>query len=135
MADIKKVIENLSNLLSLKGASEDEIIESERRLKLVFSEEYKTYLSQFGAVMADRVELTGIAKSEYRNVVSVTLQERELNINIPNDMYVIENTGIDGIVIWQNASGKIYQTSPNTQPREIAKTLSDYLLERMNTTS
>lgn len=123
-------IQALPNLLPLKAASETEITGAELELRICFSDEYKKYLSTFGAIMADGIELTGIAKSDHRNVVPVTKQEWELNNAVPHTLYVIENTGIDGVIIWQDASGAIYQTSPNTQPKQIAKSLNDYIVDR-----
>jgi hypothetical protein len=55
--------------------------------------------------MADGIKRTGLAKAEYRNVVSVTEQEWELNNNVPHTMYVIENKYIDGTIIWQDKRG------------------------------
>ena len=76
--------------------------------------------------MADGIELTGIAKSAHRNVVNQTKQERELNPKIPNNMYVVENTGVDGIIIWQNSDGVLYATAPNTNAKMVADSLSEY---------
>jgi hypothetical protein len=77
--------------------------------------------------MADGIELTGIAKAKHRDVVTVTKQEWALNPNVPHTMYVIENTGIEGVIIWQDANGSIYKTTPNAQPRKIANSLADYI--------
>lgn len=131
MSTIIDTIKKLPNLLPLKAASNIEIIDAELQLRVEFSSEYKDYLANFGAIIADGMELTGITKSEYRNVVYVTKQERELNINIPRTMYVIEKTGIDGVIIWQNTEGDIYQTQANTKPEKIANSLSEYILERL----
>ena len=84
-------------------------------------------MKTLGAIIADGIELTGIAKSEYRNVVSVTKKERILNPKVPDTMYVIENTCIDGIIIWQDTEGYIYQTKPNLEPKKIADSLADYV--------
>ncbi len=80
--------------------------------------------------MADGIELTGIAKSEHRNVVSLTQKERELNPKVPNTMYVVENTCVDGIMIWQDTEGVVYQTTPNTQPVKVASSLYEYISKR-----
>ena len=40
---------------------------------------------------------------------------------------VLENAGIDGIIIWQDKTGKIYQTMPNGQKEYIADSLAEYL--------
>lgn len=130
MATIINTIQALPNLLPLKAASNTEITDAELQLRVRFSDEYKKYLSTFGAIIADGIELTGIAKSGHRNVVPVTKQEWELNSNVPHTMYVVESAGVDGIIIWQDVNGVIYQTSPNTQPKQIAKSLNDYIVGR-----
>lgn len=96
-----------------------------------FLAEYKEYLASFGAIMADGIELSGIAKSEHRNVVSLTKKEWELNSKVPHTMYVIENTCVDGIIIWQDTNGLIYQSSPASEPRQIAPSLADYISSRV----
>lgn len=131
MNNIVETIKSLPNLLPLKAASNIEVQDAEIQLRVSFADEYKEYLSAFGAIMADGIELTGIAKSEHRNVVFVTKQEWNLNRNVPHSMYVIESTGVDGIVIWQKSSGEIYQTSPNISPKKIAESLDEYIIQRM----
>ena len=127
MSTIIETIKALPDLLPLKAATSKEIIDAELQIRTSFSDEYKEYLSAFGAIIADGIELSGIAKAEHRNVVLLTKQERELNSNVPHSMYVIENTGVDGIIIWQDTNGAIYKTTPNSQPKQIAESLSDYL--------
>lgn len=131
MTTIVDTIQALPNLLTLKAAPSTEITDAELQLRVKFSDEYKEYLSNFGAIIADSIELTGISKSEHRNVVPVTKQEWELNNNVPHSMYVIESTGIDGMIIWQDAHGVIYQTLPNTQPKRIANSLNEYIIGRI----
>jgi hypothetical protein len=127
MSNIIQTIQKLPQLLPLKGASEAEIAVAEKKLALHFAQEYKSYLQTFGAILADGIELTGIAKSKSRDVVSVTLQERELNPEVSQAYYVVENVGIDGIVIWQNENGEIFQTLPQTPPQKIANSLVEYV--------
>jgi hypothetical protein len=130
MTTIVDTIQAIPNLLPLKAASTTEITDAELQLRISFSNEYKEYLSTFGAIMAEGIELTGIAKSEHRYVVSVTKQEWELNTNVPHTMYVVESAGIDGVIIWQDTNGVIYQTSPSTTPKQIAQSLNDYLVAK-----
>lgn len=127
MSKIVDVINKLPELLPLKPATEIDVKDAEIQLRVSFNEEYKDYLMAFGSIMADGIELTGIAKSAHRNVVAQTKQERELNPKVPNTMYVIENTGVDGIIIWQDTAGTIYQSYPETKPKKIADSLSSYL--------
>jgi len=127
---IVDVINSLSDLLPLKAATPMQITDAELQLRVSFSDEYKEYLSAFGAIMADGVELSGIAKSEHRSVVSLTKKEWELNPKVPHTMYVVENTCIDGIIIWQDTTGRVFQTQPGVEPMQIADSLAEYILTR-----
>lgn len=130
MTDIVSLINSLPDLLPLKPATAIQINDAELQLRVSFAEEYKEYLSHFGAIMADGIELAGIAKSEHRNVVALTKKEWELNPKVPHTMYVVENTCIDGIMIWQDHTGSIYQTSPHSEPQKIADSLAEYITGR-----
>jgi hypothetical protein len=114
-------------MLSLTPATDTQIADAEHQLGMCFSYEYKMYLKHFGAIIADGIELSGIAKSKHRNVVTVTIQERKFNSKVPDNLYVIENTDIDGIVIWQDPNGTIYKTEPNKGPKKIADSLTVYI--------
>lgn len=131
MKKIVQIVNSLSDLLPLKPATAIQIKDAELQLRVSFADEYKEYLSAFGAIMADGIELTGIAKSEHRDVVTVTRKEWELNPKIPHTMYVVENTYIDGIIIWQDTNGLIYQSFPSSEAKQIATSLTDYISIRM----
>ena len=130
MADILEVIDRLPELITLKAASVEDVENIEIELALPLSEEYKEYLLKYGAVMADDTELTGFAKSPNRDVVQVTKREWSANHKIPHNLYVIENLGIEGLIIWQDVSGKIYESSPGKKPKLIDTSLSEYLLKK-----
>ena len=130
MKNIVEIINSLSNLLPLKPATSIQIADAELQLRISFANEYKEYLAVFGAIMADGIELTGITKSEHRNVVAQTQSEWKLNAKIPHNMYVIENTHVDGIIIWQDTNGLIYQSSPSSDAKQIARSLAEYISDR-----
>lgn len=130
MNTICEVISSLKGLVSLGKVSEEEIQKTADRIGVVFSEEYTSYLAAFGAIAANGIELTGIAKSPYLNVADVTIREREMNAGLPKDMYVVENVGIEGILILQNTKGEIFQLSPHTVPVKIYDSLVEYLSSR-----
>ena len=127
MNTISDVIKNKPNLYFGKGVTEGEIDSAERDLNLSFSKDYKMYLLQYGLISYDNHELTGLCNSHRLNVVCVTKEERKIHPQIPSDMYVIEQTNIDGIVIWQSSNGEVFQTSPNTAPMKIADSLVEYI--------
>jgi len=127
MNKFSDVIKNKPNLYLGKGVKEVEIESAERDLKLCFNKEYKMYLLHYGLISYDNHELTGLCNSQRLNVVYVTKEEKEYNPQVSSDMYVIEQTNIDGIVIWQNSKGVIFQTCPNLPPVKIANSLSEYI--------
>lgn len=127
MSKIIDVINGLENLLPLKPALIEDVENIEIELALPLAEEYKEYLLKYGAIMADDVELTGVAKSKNRDVVQVTQREWMSNSKIKHNLYVVENIGIEGIIIWQDGSGKIYESSPNNGAKQIADSLAEYL--------
>lgn len=131
MKNIVETIKSLPGLLTLKPATSIQIDDAEVQLKVNFASEYKEYLATFGAIMADGVELTGIAKSEHRNVVAQTKNEWLLNAKIPHNMYVVENTHMDGIIIWQDTEGLIYQSSPSSGAEQIANSLTEYISKQI----
>lgn len=130
MSKIIEVVKGLRNLEKVGKTSAADITDAEIQLRLNFAEEYKEYLAEFGAISANGMELTGIISVEYCNVVSATMQERKLNPKTPHTMYVVENTYVDGIVVWQDSNGLIYQTSPGSAPIQIAVSLADYISNR-----
>lgn len=127
MENIVALIRSLPNLLPLQKVTENQIKSSELKLGVEFSQEYKEYLANFGAIIADGIELSGISYSEHRDVVALTKNAWELNPKVPHSMYVIEDSRIDGIIVWQDSNGVIYKSSPNQEPVQIADSLSQYL--------
>lgn len=126
MSKIVDVIKNAPDFIGGAGVSEDEIRVAELALNIKFSNEYKIYLKEIGLASYDMHELTGICKQDRLDVIKVTKNARK---NFPDlsDKYVVEETGIDGIVIWQDSSGAIYQAIPNLPIEKIANSLADYI--------
>ncbi len=125
--DIVKLMQNQPKLYVMEGASEEEIIQAETALGLRFAADYRKYTAAFGAASLAAHELTGVCKSNRLNVVDVTIKERS-NTNVSDQWYVLEQTNIDGIVVWQSSTGEIYQVYPNGVIRKIAAALAEYLL-------
>lgn len=128
MTDIISILKSIGDdLMTLGGVTEADIMEAEEQLTTSFSEEYKKYLQTFGIASWDGVELTGICKSKHQNVVDVTLRNRADDVSSRNDLYVIEELGIDGIVIWQNQKGEVYQTVNKEKPVKVADSMAEYI--------
>lgn len=127
MSDIVKQIQTLPDFFSLAGATEESISEAEKVLRLKFSDEYKEIVRSFGSVSVNGHELTGICQSARLNVICVTLEERELNPSVPLNLYVIEQANIDGIVIWQSATGDVYQSVPGAPMIKLCDSIIEYI--------
>lgn len=128
--NILEIVKNLKDLRSLGGANETQILEAESLVGIKFANEFKEYAKEYGAISAYGLELCGVCNSKRLDAARVTLEERELNKNLPNDMYVVENLGIDGILILQNERGEVFEISPNAKPKKISDSLAEYILNR-----
>lgn len=113
------------DLMHGDGISVEDVNNLECTLGLKFNKEYQDYLTNFSVMAFDGHEFTGASKSKRIDVVAVTNYERSLNELIPSSLYVIER--IDGIIIWQDSSGKIYRSVNTSEPSLIFKSLSEYI--------
>jgi len=86
-------------------------------------------LQVFGLAFVNGHELTGIGMIPRCDVAAVTLEKRKLpHVKaIPDDWYVLEDTNIDGIVIWQDSKGLVYMESPGVI-RQIYASMAEYIL-------
>ena len=105
----------------------EQIIEAEKELGVSFADDYIKYVEKYGVISARGIELTGVTTHERLSVVSVTKKERNMNSNIPANMYVIENIAIDGIIALQDETGKVYTITPNGNPKLSYNSLSEYV--------
>ena len=127
MGNILDAIEGLEDVRFIKPADPKQIENAKEVLGVTFAEDYKEYLGKYGVISAKGLELTGIAAVDRLNVVKVTQQERKMNKIMPTDMYVIENTAVDGIVALQNAEGKIYTITMDGKLEFFSTSLADYV--------
>ena len=127
MDSIIKVLENKPFFYTMQGANQREIEKAEIELQVNFAAEYRDYVETFGCVSYDGHELTGVCKVKRLNVIDVTIFERSQTTDIPENAYVIEQTNIDGIVIWQTESGEIYQTKPGKKAVLLSSSLREYI--------
>lgn len=127
MEDIVSILKIQKDFLSGKGSSPSAISDIENELGLRFAEDYKQYLLVYGIVAFDGIELTGITPVQRLNVRSVTEKNREL-CSVPENFYVLEEAGIDGIVIWQDSNGSVYKTFPGCEkPIQINNSFAEYI--------
>lgn len=128
MSELIEVMRGIPNFYSEKGASAIQIEQAEKALGLNFSLDFKECLHEFGAVSVGGHELTGFSADKNLDVVEVT-QKNWQKPNVRKNLYVIEEAHIDGIVIWQDADGVVYKTTPNSTPKKIANSLLEYITQ------
>ena len=129
MSDLINRIRSAEDFACLQTATNEQILEAERKLKLKFADDYKEYLLTFGTATFEARELTGICSSERLNVVSVTEKAREYFDHFPENAYVIEEMLIDHIIIIQHADGSIYSYDSSCFEKHLADNLYEYLFQ------
>lgn len=128
MAKFINTLKKMPGFLAGKGATKKDIEELEDKLQLSFASDYKEYLRELGKATFDGVELTGLSKSgSHTDVVTATKDNHGINKEVPPFYYVIHDLGIDGVVVWQDNSGTVYQSTPGKAPKKIHDSLSDYV--------
>ena len=126
MSEIIEILRCQQNFYSEKGVTINQIEEAETTLGLTFALDFKECLCEYGAVSYRSHELTGFSSDRNLDVVLATQRNRKNN-KVNNGLYVIEEAHIDGIVVWQDGDGIIYETSPNSKAKKIASSLAEYI--------
>lgn len=122
-----EILRNKTDFIGSSGRTKEEILQAEKELCVRFADEYHEYLEKIGLASVEGHELTGLTRDSRLNVVAVTKEYRTMYGTDTVSWYVVEDIGIDGLVIWQNAKGIIYQTSFTVAPVKIAESLEEYL--------
>jgi hypothetical protein len=130
MSDVIATISNLKGLMFLGSVPRDNILDAQKKLGLLFADDYKEYLERYGAISANGIELTGLTIHKRLNVVDVTLEERDIG-GLPQGMYVVEDTHNEGILILQNSAGEVYKFYGKNRKIKIFDCLADYLESKM----
>lgn len=128
MKTIIEKINTIENLYHAKGCTYKQIKDAQERLEITFPDDYIDILREYGAISFYGTEWTGLNVDDYLNVVSVTKKEREMNSSFPSDCFVLENQGIDGLIVICNEAGEVF----NLQYSKIEKihdSISSYLDE------
>lgn len=130
MSNIVEILRASDELIAGKGASNEQIEAAAKALGVTFAEDYRLYLQEFGLAYVSGHELTGIGIIPRNDVVSVTLEKRKLpHVKpIPENWYVLEDTNIDGIVIWQASNGCVFMESPG-MIKQICTSITEYILK------
>ena len=111
-----------------KGCTFKQIKDAQLELGIAFPEEYIDIVKEYGAISFYGTEWTGLNVDDYLNVVSVTKKEKAINSAFPADCFVLENQGIDGLVIICNETGEVFSLQ-YSKIEKIHNSISNYLDE------
>lgn len=126
MGKISEIIEKITDKTTYIPASTEKIEQAEKKLGLLFAEEYKEYLTKYGALSTDYVELTDV-EAGITNVCDITENLRKWYKTFPKDLYVVFYVGVDDIVVLQNVKGQIYYITPEHELVPAFESLADFL--------
>lgn len=108
MSNIIAKIKDIPNLYHATGCTTRQLKDAQNELGIEFPEEYIDYVKEYGAISFYGTEWIGLNVDGYLNVVEVTKQERALNYAFPVDCFVVENQGIEGLIVISDEKGCIY---------------------------
>lgn len=126
MNNIITTIESFKRKMFTGSVSSELIVNAENELGISIAPEYKEVLKKYGSLCVKGEEFLGIDCDNY-DVVKATNEARKNDKNFPLDMYVIENTAIDGIFIVQNSTSELFSYQPNGKLQHVASCLDEYL--------
>lgn len=126
MRNIVKKINSIDKLFHANGCSQEQIDTAQKELNLSFPQEFIDYVKAYGAISFYATEWKGLNVDGYLNVVESTKEERRMNATFPDDCFVIENLGIDGIITVVDKNGKVFNLHYENKDL-ICDSLSDYL--------
>lgn len=125
--NITQLVRMKDELVTYSPVARETVNQAEKELQLSFANEYVEYVMVYGIAIFDGHELTGMCDGKRLDVVRNTMEQRRLNSFVPMDWYVVECLDIDGIVVWQDKAGKVYQTAPNGTMNLMSESLVEYL--------
>ena len=128
MSKLLDYISNTPDCITGKSVEKTTIESAEKQLQLKFSKEYCEMIEKYGFLMIDSHEIMGFSKTSRLNVVENTLSIRKRDANFPASLYVVEDLGIDKILILQSSNGEVYEYVPGSTPKSIFPSLVDYIM-------
>lgn len=126
MSDIINKIKGISGLGRARGCSEEQVMEAQNALDLVFPEEFLEYVREYGCIDFGATEWTGLNIKGYLNTVTATEKEKSVNKGFPSGCFVLEDMNIDARKIIVNEEGKVFVLQYD-KVTPLCNTISEYL--------
>ena len=109
MKNVTNELKKVSDLVSTKGASNEQIVEAQNKLSIEFPTDFIEYWKEFRLVTFYGVEWQGLNGPDYLNVVTSTLEARKTYPDFPVNMFILEDLGFDGLLILIDTKGSVYE--------------------------
>lgn len=115
-----------SHAETFDGVSEKEIQQAEEKLGMMFPKTYRDIVKEFGSVEVDSEEIFGLGVEGYLNVVETTLKEREVSQGKLNGYIVLQNIGMEGILIVVDEQDRVFEYQLG-EFRNLLSTTAEYI--------
>ena len=126
MSAILEEIKEIPKLYHTTGCSAEQLTKAEAELGMTFPTEFREYVQKYGAISFYKTEWTGLQVEGYLNVIEATKQERELNPAFPRDCFVLENLGIEGLIVAVDKAGQVWEIQ-GEEKQLLCNSLREYL--------
>ncbi|WP_373079046.1 SMI1/KNR4 family protein [Fusobacterium varium] len=126
MSIIMEKILKIEKLYYSKGSTDLQIEDAQKKLEILFPKDYIEILKTYGAISFYGTEWTGLNVDEYIDVIACTLNARIYSKEFPAKMFVLEELGIENILILCDEEGNIYSWKGG-EHKKIADSLVEYL--------
>jgi hypothetical protein len=126
MQTFAEYVRSCEDALHGPGVAEERIVAAQEALGCAFAEDYRDYLRTCGTALVNADELTGLGVARL-DVVAATRGARLHAPSLPPDLYLVEETGMDGVAVWQNAAGTLFAVGWDAVPQPLDETLLEYV--------
>lgn len=130
MNKLKKRLIDL-NIYKDRNVTDNDIKEIEEKLSIKLHNSLKDYLKNIGLFSYEYKEFFGLGVKGYKNMIKATLEERELNDNFPKDSVVLQNIGVDGLLVLVNTKGEVIEWAPSGHNKIVSNNLEEFLLNEL----
>lgn len=94
---------------TLEGVGKGVIKEAEEKLNFKFPQTFTNILGQLGVISIGADEFQGLGINGHLNIVDTTLEERKLAAGNLDNYAVLQNIGVEGILIVFDEDDRVYE--------------------------
>ncbi|MGE7673450.1 SMI1/KNR4 family protein [Lysinibacillus sp. NPDC094403] len=106
--DVLNILKN-EDITTVGAIDDDIIVQAEKELDMVFPNSYRKIVKQYGVISAGTDEIFGLGVSGYLNVIETTKEERILANGDLDKYVVIQNLGVEGILIVVDENDNVFE--------------------------